>query len=266
MKNPFSSPLSLARSHYCRMLDGELYIPAEENVDSDLTQEIHRRLQEMIVEQDYTCVAAQAAFNQESYRFGIYPSLASDAGTAGLARDLYTFLHDRDEWLDSDFATFMAVFLEPRDLDELLFEELLWRQLEKLHEMDRAHHPWAEDVSSRPEDPRFGFSFASTSFFVVGLHQESSRLARRFPYPVLVFNLHEQFEMLRTNERFESMKQTIRERDRALQGSINPMLDDFGERSEARQYSGRNLPDDWRCPVHFADRGAEEEEQEKNPA
>jgi len=37
-----------------------------------------------------------------------------------------------------------------------------------------------------------------------------------------------------------------------VQGSLNPNLADFGERSEARQYSGREVEEHWRCPFHRA--------------
>ena len=83
---------------------------------------------------------------------------------------------------------------------------------------------------------------------MVGLHAHASRLARRTPWPMLAFNLHEQFERLRTGGRFDALQRAIRARDLAGQGSINPMLSDFGDRSETRQYSGRAVPDDWRCP------------------
>ena len=74
-------------------------------------------------------------------------------------------------------------------------------------------------------------------------------MARRFPWPTLVFNPHEQFEKLRTDGKWKRMQQTIRERDVALEGSVNPMLNDFGESSEARQYSGRAVPEGWHPPV-----------------
>ena len=45
------------------------------------------------------------------------------------------------------------------------------------------------------------------------------------------------------------MQKIIRARDRDNAGSINPMLSDFGTRSEARQYSGRAVGDDWQCPL-----------------
>jgi uncharacterized protein len=34
----------------------------------------------------------------------------------------------------------------------------------------------------------------------------------------------------------------------AWAGSVNPMLAQHGERSAARQFSGRAVPDDWVCP------------------
>jgi FPC/CPF motif-containing protein YcgG len=63
-----------------------------------------------------------------------------------------------------------------------------------------------------------------------------------------VFNPHEQFERLRADGHWKRMQETIRRRDLELQGSINPMLSDFGEQSEARQYSGRAVEDNWRAP------------------
>ena len=66
----------------------------------------------------------------------------------------------------------------------------------------------------------------------------------------MVFNFHEQFERLRARGKFETMKQTIRAREMTFQGSINPMLTNFGERSEASQYSGQAVSDKWPCPFH----------------
>ena len=74
-----------------------------------------------------------------------------------------------------------------------------------------------------------------------GCTPRASRDARRTPTPTLVFNLHEQFEALRASGRFPRMRDKIRERDDQLQGSINPMVADHGETSEARQYSGRQV-------------------------
>lgn len=42
----------------------------------------------------------------------------------------------------------------------------------------------------------------------------------------------------------------IRARDKTLQGDLNQNLADYGEASEARQYSGRAVENDWKCPFH----------------
>ena len=118
--------------------------------------------------------------------------------------------------------------------------------LQRLHEAD--DEPWAPEVSADPEDPHFAFSAGGTPFFIVGLHPQASREARRMPLPILVFNLHEQFEALREQGGFDRMRDAIRRRDEDLQGSVNPMVSDHGESSEARQYSGRKLEEDWEAP------------------
>ncbi len=74
-----------------------------------------------------------------------------------------------------------------------------------------------------------------------------------------MFNLHEQFERLRADGRFDRMRDTIRRRDTDLQGSLNPMVRDHGEQSEARQYAGRAVPDRWSAPFS-ATEAAEETE------
>ena len=87
---------------------------------------------------------------------------------------------------------------------------------------------------------------------MIGLHPNASRPARRFARPMLVFNLHDQFEQLREQGTYEKMRETILARDEKLAGDINPMLATYGESSEARQYSGRQVAEDWQCP--FQDR------------
>jgi FPC/CPF motif-containing protein YcgG len=119
-----------------------------------------------------------------------------------------------------------------------------------MHDLDGTCFSWDARVSADPAHPEFSFSIGGRGFFVVGLNPRASRLARALSQPTLVFNLHEQFDELRARGEFETMKRIIRARDMAYQGSINPVLKDFGQSSEARQYSGRAVPDDWICPFH----------------
>jgi FPC/CPF motif-containing protein YcgG len=176
---------------------------------------------------------------------------------AGLARDLFEFVEDLPS-IGGGFTTFLATFRGPNAIDEVDFERLLWAQLQGLYEQDRLHHGWDPSVSSDPEDPDFSFSFAGRAFFVVGLHPASSRYARRFAWPTLVFNVHEQFERLREGGNFARVREVIRAREIELQGSLNPNLSDFGELPEARQYSGRPVGKGWRCPFDTGESASDE--------
>ncbi len=222
---------------------------------------VHDSFRALVSNTRFSCVGAKAALGSGSYRVGLYGSLGSREAAAGLARDLFWFVQEQEE-LGGEFSTFVASFEEPTAVDETAFERLLWEQLQRLHEEDRHHHRWAPSVSPDPESPRFAFSFAERAFFVVGLHPASSRFARRFAWPTLVFNAHFQFDRLREEGRYGRMQEVIRSRERELQGAPNPNLGDFGVRSEARQYSGRPAEADWRCPFHVGgeERAAAEEE------
>ncbi len=220
--------------------------PDAEQSPADLTAAaMHGAFRSFVLDPQYTCVGAKSAVNSGSYRLGIYDELGGAAATAGLARDLAAFTRAVDE-IDAAFATFVAIFERPQDTDEEGFERALWAQLQALHDADPV--PWDPAVSDDPEDPHFSFSFAGTAFFIVGLHPGSARLSRKFPWPALVFNPHTQFERLREAGKYERMQQVIRAKERALQGDINPVLDDFGSDSEAKQYSGRMVEPDWRPP------------------
>ena len=63
-----------------------------------------------------------------------------------------------------------------------------------------------------------------------------------------MFNPRDQFTSLREQGKFERMQEVVRDREIALQGSLNPSLSDFGSESEARQYAGRLVERNWRCP------------------
>lgn len=220
----------------------------------DFLAQARSAFHETVSAQSFPCVGARAALHSNSYALAVYDELASASATAALARDLAEFTRSEMRY-ESEYATFIAVFQGPGDQDELLFEQRMWRQLSELNRLDAEHFAWDPGVRSDPADPQFSFSFAGQSLYVIGLHPNSSRIARRFPWPAMIFNPHEQFERLRADGKWKRMQQTIRERDFDLQGSINPMLSDFGEATEARQYSGRAVEEDWKAPFQAAKPG-----------
>lgn len=168
--------------------------------------------------------------------FGIFKQLAEPQSATALCEQLGDFSR-RHADPGSEPVSFVAMFRQPvANEDE--FHDQLWRHLQAMHDIDADRHPWDSSVSANPADKSFSFSIASRAFFVVGLHPRSSRMARQAPFPCLVFNFHDQFEAMRANGKYDVLQHAIRERDIALQGSINPALARFGEGSEAAQYSG----------------------------
>ncbi len=208
---------------------------------------IYQDISEKISDTEYPCVGAKAALNSQQIRLGLYGSMASDETTKQLGQDLKRYISETIA-AESEYMTMIAVFQDEEPTTEKDFETRLWLQLQQLHDSDTNEHPWDPEVSSNPDNPEFSFSYDGTAFFVVGLHPNASRKARQFGYTAMAFNLHRQFEQLREKGVYDNMKKVIRERDEAYDGTINPMLSDFGEGLEAPQYSGRQVDNSWKCP------------------
>lgn len=196
----------------------------------------------------FPCVGAKSALVRDELVVRIYEDITTPGDDVELREDLLDFIRKLDR-TGPVVQSFTAIFRGPDRLSEAAFEKALWNRLQCLHNLDAvAGAPWAEDTSPDPASPHFSVSVCGEAFFVIGFHPGASRPARRFSHPALVFNSHDQFERLRADGRFDRMKAIIRQREEACAGSVNPMLTDFGELSEARQYSGRLVGDDWTCP------------------
>jgi FPC/CPF motif-containing protein YcgG len=211
----------------------------------------HARFRAFVADPSFPCAGAKSAFNTGRYQLALFDRLGDPASAGPLHAALLRFAAAYPE-PGVKPVTFAAVFTSSTASEDV-FESLLWRQLQQLHEVDRVAHGWDPAVSSDPDDPAFSFSVGGRGFFVVGLNPHASRLARRAPSDTLVFNFHAQFEALKAAGKYGGLEQAIRQRDVALQGSLNPALARHGEASQARQFSGRPVGDAWRCP--FQPRG-----------
>ncbi len=209
---------------------------------------------EHVADQDFPCVGAKSALARGQIKAVVARAIDSAWNDLEIHAALMAFVGDyrRDDKL---FQSLAVIFEGPDDLDEAGFEAHLWERVQSVSDKDAwLGQDYDRRVSPDPQNPHFSLSFAGEAFFVVGLHPQSSRPARRFVAPVMVFNLHDQFERLRAEGCYEKLRGSILERDEAFAGSVNPMLARHGEISEARQYSGRVVDPAWRCP--FADRRA----------
>ena len=213
-------------------------------------REIEREFASFVGSASFSCLVGKGVVHQDRHIVRAYPPLGTRAATRALAKDLATFGERAPEAVG--LRAFVAVFPDRAPRTELAFEARLWAQLQRLSDADHLDADWDPSVSDDGDDPMFSFSFGGHAYFVVGMHAHSSRVSRSFRWPALVFNPHAQFGRLRGEGRFARIQTAIREREIAVQGSLNPNLADFGERSEARQYSGREVEEDWHCPFHRA--------------
>ena len=216
-------------------------------------EQAFRLFEEFVRNEQFPCVGAKSALARDA----LTVIGASDIRRTTNDLDIHRALSEFGAGLDIEspvVSSFAVVFDGPEELSEEEFEAALWDRVQALHNLDVATGtPWNDDVDDDPNSPHFSLSLAGEAYFVIGLHPRSSRPARRFPRPALVFNSHAQFEKLRRDGRYDRMKDIIRQRDVALAGDTNPMLADFGRASEARQYSGRAVDREWQCPFEHKD-------------
>ncbi len=220
---------------------------------------IHGTLKGWVLSSGFPCNGAKTAFNTDSYRLGVYDTI-SEVNVSQLANDLTTYIAEygatptvrpkakAGEWipLSRTFATFLACFKEEPVCDETTFETLLWSMLERLRGLDKSAAP--AGYSLDPRDNDFAFCFGGEAFFVAAFHPGSWRWSRRFIFPLIVFNMHKQFDGLKASGTFHKLRDTIRKNDENLQGSKNHLVADHGDQSEAPQYAMRRVPANWKPP------------------
>ncbi len=197
---------------------------------------------------EYPCVAAKAAVQKQQIRVLVADHMACPKDDRAILDFLYNFV---DEYRSAKnlFHSVAIIFKGPELVSEEDFEKMLWARLQSLANMGANEYGYDKRVSSDPNASNFSFSLKEEAFYIIGLHPNSNRAARRFKYPTLVFNPHQQFEELRKTDSYDKMKKIVRKLDTAYSGSVNPMLQDFGKLSESMQYSGRKLDESWQCPL-----------------
>ncbi len=196
----------------------------------------------------FPCIGAKASMATAQLKCTVAGHMACPNDDRGILQFLYDFIIAY-RGSDGLFHSAAIIFRQPAVDSEEMFDALLWQRLQALSDLDAETYGYDERVNPVPTSSFFSFSLKEEAMFVIGLHPSSSRLARRFKHPALVFNPHAQFEKLKETNRYEKMKSTIRKRDILYSGSVNPMLEDFGKSSEVYQYSGRKYDSHWQCPL-----------------
>ncbi len=221
---------------------------AETRDHSGTGPDLAAELDAWISDRAFPCVGAKSALARGTLKVVAARDITSAWNDVAIHDALLNWAWEYRKEPDG-LRSLAVVFEGPLDLTEQAFEDHLWTRIQSLADKDHWRgQPYDQRVSADPESPHFSLSFGGEAFFVVGLHPHASRPARSFGRPTMVFNIHDQFERLRDEGRYETMRQKILARDEELAGDINPMLARHGEASEAGQYSGRNVAPDWVPP------------------
>ena len=214
-----------------------------------LHQEIIHEFLSHVKEKEFPCIAAHEALSKNTLQCFVAEHMACPNDDRSILKFIYRFI---DEFRQSGkgFHSAAVIFGGPLEITEDVFENLLWKRLQALSDLDALQYPYDPRVDADVNSPNFSFSLKSEAFYVIGMQSASSRKARRFKYPALIFNPHAQFEKLRENNQYAKMQHIVRNRDEQYSGSVNPMLSDFGEISEVFQYSGKIYSKEWKCPLN----------------
>ena len=216
-------------------------------------QEIQQQYLEYINKKEFACVAAKAALGRHQIQTYVAHNIMCPADDSAILEFIYKFI-DTYRASTELYHSATVIFKGPIDIPEEQFDAMMWKRLQALSDMDAKNYSYDERVQADPSSNDFSFSLKQEAFFIIGLHSNTNRLTRQFNYPTLVFNPHAQFEQLKQTSKYSNLQSVVRKRDIAVSGSINPMLQDFGNASEVYQYSGRAYDNKWECPlkIHHA--------------
>lgn len=169
-------------------------------------------MKKLITQKNYPCVAAIKSFFSQEYDVGVYKNFGKGDSGKNLRQDLGKFVETL-KTSQSPYYTFWAIFPDEHyEKSEQAFEKDMWEELSHTTREELKALDW-QVANADPNDKNFGFHLFGENFFVVGLHPQSSRKSRVFPWPTLIFNVFSQFQTLQKQGIYAPMVETNRQRD-----------------------------------------------------
>jgi uncharacterized protein len=211
---------------------------------------IEKEFVNFIENKSFPCIGAKTAIAKSQLNCLVVGHIFCPVDDEKIVTFLHTFI-DKCRTSNNQFHSAAIIFSAPQDITEAVYEIALWQRLQAISNIDAQHYKYDSRVSLDIHSSLFSFSIKEEALFIVGMHGASSRDARRFKYPAIVFNPHAQFEILKQTNKYKNLQSSIRKRDMALSGTINPMLSDhaIAMSLEIVQYSGKDYGNLFSCPL-----------------
>lgn len=224
-------------------LDGQPASPKHSEVMDDFWS--------FIAGDGFSCTGGKATRNRMTFRSGFHGRQGTADAAKTMAAHLYKFHEERkseNPALPFLYCVYAAFFDGPEIESEKHAHDLVWQQLQALHDLDMEKYDYAEGVSSDVTSIDFSYSVGSERYMVPSLNPFASRLTRRYKRPVMVFIPREQFHHIYDNGIYKKMQEVIRAHDIKMQGTYNPMLDLHETSSDAVTFSGMAVKGPAECP------------------
>ncbi len=203
----------------------------------------------------FPCVFGVDALRRGGLRFAFVDAADTDAGAARLATALRQFVAAFPALPKRcSLVTFLDV---PAYETVAAYQEVFWRTLTRLHEMDDVE--WPAGIATDPEDPWWEFSFAGMPMFVVcATAAHAVRRSRAAEGMVITFQPRPVFDGLEPDSRAGRQARVVVRGRLATYDAVppHPALGAYGDPGyrEWRQYflpdAGEPGPD--RCPFEHA--------------
>lgn len=204
----------------------------------------------------FPCIPATQGFSLNHLQYGFAGDPREESSSLELAELLSTYTKHSKEI--GKYTSLIVFFETPPDLLNTCtveeFEQLFWKKLNKLAEIDSVE--WPSHIPPDPTQPAWQFCFHGEQYFMYcATPAHKSRLSRSFPYFMLAITPRWVLELFNSSPSFSNkIKKNIRKRLSKYDNiSVHPDLNTYGnsDNFEWKQYF---LHDDdsplSKCPFH----------------
>ena len=113
---------------------------------------------------DFPCIAAKATVAMQQMKCMVAENLSCPRENAAILHFLYDFV-DNFRNAEKSFHSAAVIFKQPEIKNEKQFDELLWKKLQDLIDLDAINYRYDKRVDADPSSPNFSFSLKVSNLF-----------------------------------------------------------------------------------------------------